>query len=346
MKLAFYLVAAAMIAVALALLLVPLLREGRRHGRPRGVFVLALGIALLLPLGAGALYLHIGTPLALDGVPAAPKPMDFQQALTALRAHLRQQPDDAQGWALLAQATTALKQPDEARDAWDHALKIDPNDVAAMVGWAETDSMARDDHLIEGRALDLLHHALELQPDSQRALWLLGISQFQHARYADAAATWRKLQPLLEPGSTVAKAVAEQIASADARAGIKPAAEPAPVASQGTALKVEVSLAPALKDKLRPGDQLYVYARAVSGPPMPLAVAKLAADALPATVTLTDAMAMTPDLKLSSVARVVVAARISHSGQPIAQPGDLEGSAGIVDTDRKAPIAIAIDQVR
>ena len=345
MKLAFYLLAAAMVAVALALLLVPLLREGRRHGRPRSVFALALAIALLLPIGAGALYLHIGTPVALDGVPAAPKPMDFQQALTELRAHLQQQPNDAQGWALLAQATTALKQPEEARDAWDQALKIDPNNVAAMVGWAETDSMARSDHLIEGRALALLQHALELQPDSQRALWLLGISQFQHAQYADAAATWRKLQPLLEPGSSVAKAVAEQIANAEARAGIKPADEPAPTASQGAALKVEVSLAPALKDKLQPGDQLYVYARAVGGPPMPLAVAKFDAGTLPVAATLSDAMAMTPELKLSSVTRVVVSARISHSGQPIAQPGDLEGSAGVVDTDRKTPIAITIDKV-
>ncbi|HEX7731323.1 MAG TPA: tetratricopeptide repeat protein, partial [Rhodanobacter sp.] len=310
------------------------------------VFALALGIALLLPIGAGALYLHIGTPVALDGVPAAPPPMNFQQALAELRAHLRQQPDDAQGWTLLAQATTALKQPAEARDAWDHALKIDPNDVAAMVGWAETDSMARGDHLIEGRALDLLHHALELQPDSQRALWLLGISEFQHAQYAEAAATWRKLQPLLEPGSSVARAVAEQIANADARAGIKPSAGPAPAASQGAALKVEISLAPALRDRLQPGDRLYVYARAVGGPPMPLAVAKLDAGKLPATATLTDAMAMTPELKLSSVARVLVEARISHDGQPIAQPGDLEGSAGIVATDRKTPIAITIDKVR
>src|SRR6185312_12319796 len=103
-----------MVAVALALLLVPLLRTGRREGRPRGVFALALGIALLLPIGAGALYLRIGTPVTLDGVPAAPKPMHFQQALTDLRAHLRQQPNDAQGWALLAQATPALKQPEEA----------------------------------------------------------------------------------------------------------------------------------------------------------------------------------------------------------------------------------------
>lgn len=345
MKLAFYLVAAAMIATTLALLLTPLLREGRRSGRPRGVFALALGIALLLPLGTLALYLHVGTPATLNGMAAAPKPMDFQQALTELHEHLRQQPNDAQGWALLTEATTALKQPADARDAWDRVLKITPNDVAAMVGWAETDSMARSDHRIDGRALDLLHRALELQPDSQRALWLLGISQFQHAQYAAAATTWRRLQPLLEPGSAVAKAVADQIASADARTGTEPSAETAPAASAGARLTVQVNLAPALKGKLQPGDQLYVFAHAVSGPPMPLAVARLAATALPATVTLSDAMAMTPELKLSTVARVVVAARISHDGQPIAQSGDLEGSAGIVPTDRKTPIAITIDKV-
>jgi len=78
---------------------------------------------------------------------------------------------------------------------------------------------------------------------------------------------------------------------------------------------------------------------------MPLAVAKFDAVTLPVAATLSDAMAMTPELKLSSVTRVVVSARISHSGQPIAQPGDLEGSAGVVDTDRKTPIAITIDKV-
>lgn len=347
MKIAFYLLAAAMVALALALLLVPILRAGRRQGHPRGTFMLALGIALVLPVGAGALYLAVGTPQALNGVPKA---FDIHQALTDLRAKLKQQPDDVRGWAVLAQATMAMKQPQEARDAWDHVLKLAPDAAAAMQGWAEADMAARPDHLLEGRALELLHRALELQPDSQQALWLIGISQYQHAQYAEAAATWRRLEPLLQPGSAVAQSVAAQIADAEARAGIKPAAEPAtaPTAAattQGAALRVEVSLAPALKARLKPGDQLFVFARATSGPRMPLAVAKLDASKLPAAAMLTDAMAMTPALRLSSVARVVVEARISHDGQPIARPGDLEGSAGIVDTDRKTPIALTIDKV-
>jgi len=116
-------------------------------------------------------------------------------------------------------------------------------------------------------------------------------------------------------------------------------------APQGAALQVQVALAPALKDKLAAGDVLFVYARADKGPPMPLAVARLDAGQLPANVTLTDAMAMTPAMKLSSVTHVFVGARISHSGQPIAQSGDLEGDAGIVAVDSRTPVKISIDKV-
>lgn len=350
MKTVFLIAAAAMVAVALAVLLLPLVRQGRKSGRSRGVFAAALLIALVLPLGTGALYLLVGTPAALNGVTAeAAAPISMQQALTELRTHLQQQPDDLQGWMLLAQTSSMLRQPADARDAFDHALKLAPNNAEAMIGWAENDSMTRSDHRIEGRALELLKRAVQLHPDSQRGLWLLGISNFQRGEYREAAATWRLLQPQLEPGSNVAKAVAEQIAVADARAGGAPAgassSSAAATAPQGAALRVQVALAPALKDKLAPGDALFVYARAENGPPMPLAVAKLDPAQLPTTVTLTDAMAMTPAFKLSSVERVFVGARISHSGQPVAQPGDLEGDAGVVAVDRKAPVKISIDKV-
>lgn len=350
MKTVFLIAAAAMVAVALAVLLRPLVRQGRKSGRSRGVFAVALLIALVLPLGTGALYLLVGTPAALNGVTAeAAAPISMQQALAELRTHLQQQPDDLQGWMLLAQTSSMLHQPADARDAFDHALKLAPNNAEAMIGWAENDSMTRSDHRIEGRALELLKRAVQLHPDSQRGLWLLGISNFQRGEYREAAATWRLLQPQLEPGSNVAKAVAEQIAVADARAGGAPAGAPsssaAATAPQGAALQVQVALAPALKNKLAPGDALFVYARAENGPPMPLAVAKLDPAQLPTTVTLTDAMAMTPAFKLSSVERVFVGARISHSGQPVAQPGDLEGDAGVVAVDRKTPVKISIDKV-
>ncbi|MGS1118895.1 tetratricopeptide repeat protein [Rhodanobacter sp. UC4436_H3] len=349
MKIAFIVVAALMVALALAVLLVPLVREGRRSGRARSVFVLSLSIALLLPLGAGVLYLKVGTPAALNGVSAqAQTPISLPQAIAQLREHLAQQPDDQQGWMLLAQTSAMMRQPGDARDAWYHVLKLDANNAEAMVGWAESDSMLRADHQIEGRARELLQRAVKQHPDNQRGLWLLGISDFQRGDYRNAAATWRLLQPQLEPGSSVAKSVAEQIAIADARAGGAPAGTSSSAAAAvpaGASLRVIVTLAPALQGKLAKGDVLYVYARALDGPPMPLAVARIEPVTLPATVTLNDAMAMTPAFKLSSVAQVFVGARISHDGQPTAAPGDLEGDAGVVDVARKTPVAITIDKV-
>jgi cytochrome c-type biogenesis protein CcmH len=351
-KFAFYIAAAVMIAVALALLLIPLLRYGRQAGRPRGVFVLMLVIVLVIPLGAAGLYRMVGTPSTIDNVPSqAQTAMDINKALDELRAHLAADPKDAQGWMLLAQAETEMQQPDQARDAYDHVLKLTPNDTGAMVGWAEADAASRSDHLIDGRARDLLLQALRLDPANQRGLWLLGISDFQQGRYADAAAVWRLLQPHLQPGSNVAQAVAQQIALADARASGKPdsaasTSEPAQSSdTRGPALQVDVSLAPALKAKLAAGDTLFVYARAENGPPMPLAVARLDATRLPATITLTDTMSMVPTMKLSSVPRVFVGARISHSGQAIAQAGDLEGNAGVVAVDSKTPITVVINKV-
>ncbi len=351
MKLVFYIAATVMIAVALVLLLLPLLRQGRQAGRPRGVFALMLFIALAIPVGAAGLYLKVGTPSTLGGVPAQTQTaMDINKALDELRAHLASNPNDAQGWMLLAQAATEMQQPDEARKAFEHVLQLTPNDTNAMVGWSEADSAARPDHHIQGRARDLLQQAVKLAPDNQRGLWLLGISDFQEGQYADAAATWRLLQPQLQPGSTVAQAVAQQITLADARTGRAPASPSStstatPSATQGPALQVKVALAPALKTKLAAGDTVFVYARAEQGPPMPLAITRIDAGQLPATVTLTNEMGMMPSMKLSSVQRVFVGARVSHSGEAVAQAGDLEGDAGVVDVNSTAPIRILIDKV-
>ncbi|WP_250623539.1 tetratricopeptide repeat protein [Pinirhizobacter soli] len=343
MKPAFYVCAAIMLAVALALVLVPLIRRGRREGRPVGVFALALALAFVIPVATIGLYMLVGTPQTLDGVAKAEPPPSIDEAMAGLSARLAQHPDDLQGWLLMGQAQGMLHQFTQARDAYGHALDLDAGNGVAMVGWAESDSQSRPDHLIDGRARELLDKAVQVDATNQRALWLLGISDFQQGRYKEASATWRKLQPLLDPSSNVAAAVEQQIAAADAKASGK-ADEPAAGATP-PALDVQVAVAPALKSKLAAGDTLYVYARAENGPPMPLAVAKLDAGKLPASVVLTDGMGMTPQFKLSSAERVFVGARISKSGQAIAQPGDLEGDAGVVSTSTRDPIRISIDKV-
>lgn len=87
---------------------------------------------------------------------------------------------------------------------------------------------------------------------------------------------------------------------------------------------VKVALDPKFKDNVRPNDTLFVFAKAARGPPMPLAIARLTAAQLPTIVTLTDAMAMVPSMTLSRFSQIVVGARISKSGNAIAERGDLQ----------------------
>ena len=119
----FYTAAAAMIVVALALILVPMIRRVDGEARPRRILGLALGIAIVLPLATVGLYLKIGTPVALNGVPRD-APMNIDQAVAQLKAHLAEKPDDAQGWQLLAQTYSAMHQPAAARDAYGKWLEL------------------------------------------------------------------------------------------------------------------------------------------------------------------------------------------------------------------------------
>ena len=115
-------------------------------------------------------------------------------------------------------------------------------------------------------------------------------------------------------------------------------------ASEGPRLTVRVSLAPELAAQVAPDDVLFVFAKAASGPPMPLAVQRLRAADLPATVVLTDGMGMMPSMTLSQFPQVVVGARISKSGNAIAQPGDLQAVSAPLDVKRNEPVILRIDR--
>ena len=89
---------------------------------------------------------------------------------------------------------------------------------------------------------------------------------------------------------------------------------------------------------------VFVFARAASGPPMPLAIQRLTVGQLPATITLDDSNGMLPNMKLSDFPQVVIGARISRSGDPIAHSGDWQTFSPPVDVKRKEAIALTIDQ--
>jgi cytochrome c-type biogenesis protein CcmH len=285
----------------------------------------------------------------------------MEKAIAGLAAKLKQQPDDAQGWALLGRAYAATNRADEARDAFRQAHQHAPDDADVAVEYAQALALAAPDHKLQGEPRALLEGVLAKDARNQRALWLLGISDYQNADYASAIARWKVLLPMLQPDSDVARSVRSEIADAEARRDGRepPQPEAAPDEAQQVAanapaeapaanapkLTVTVALDPKLKAQLDPEATLFVFARAASGPPMPLAIQRLKAGQLPATVTLDDSMSMTPAMKLSKFPQVVVGARVSKSGNAMPQSGDLQTLSQPLDSNRSEPVALTIDQI-
>jgi cytochrome c-type biogenesis protein CcmH len=119
------------------------------------------------------------------------------------------------------------------------------------------------------------------------------------------------------------------------------------VASMASGLKVRVTLDPQRSAEVEAGQLLYIYAKAEQGPPMPLAAKRLKVSDLPAEVTLSDSDAMMANMAMSAFERVVVGARISKTGNPIAQPGDLyTESEGVAHKGFDGVVELTIDQVK
>ncbi len=338
--------------------------------RTQTAFYSALLIALLLPATTILLYRTVGTPAALQpGAETNPtSPTDhgqnIEKAITSLAAKLKKNPGDAEGWALLGRAYEATQQFDKARDALKHAYDLTKGDPDVTVAYAESMALASKSRRIEGEPRKLIDEALKAAPDNNRGLWLLGISEYQQGKYNDAITAWNHLLRVVPKDSDIVESVKKQIAQAKAVRDGK--AKPAPDATAQTAsaapsqpsagetaaatsgsprLRVEVALDPKLKSKLSPNDVLFVYAKAASGPPMPLAIQRMSASKLPVTVTLTDGMGMLPSMQLSKFKQVVIGARISKSGNALPQSGDLQVLSKPLAVTTATPIKLTIDQV-
>ena len=319
-------------------------------------------------------------PAALMPAPAtAEHGQDMEQAISSLAAKLKQNPDDAEGWTLLGRAYLETQRFAEARDVLKHAHDLAANDPDIAVAYAEALTLASESHQFDAQARSMLESALEADPKNQRGIWLLGIADYQAGKFDAAIASWNRLLEQLPKDSSVAQSVKSQIARAEAArdgrplpdepasaasaantetaqapppqsastAGQRPAAEQPPTAGAagaGPHLTVKVTLDPALTAKVSPADTVFVYAKAASGPPMPLAIQRLRADQLPATVVLSDGMGMLPSMKLSQFPQVIIGARISKSGNAIAQSGDMQTVSKPLDVATTAPIALTIDQ--
>jgi len=326
----FVLAAVLMAAVVLTFVLRPLWRERRAVAA-----VAAASIATI----AGLLYLLVGTPIALDSAQTR-APGSLTDAVKQLETELQRNPNQPEGWRLLARAQAAQGRTTEARAAYTQAVKLLPDDADLLAEAAEARALTMG-RRFDDEAVALLRHALEKQPMHQRARWFLGIAQRQQNQPAEAAKTWEPLLGIVDAGT--ASSLREQINAARTEAGLKPL--PVPAADAGALLRVTVDLAPELKAKLGTNDTLFVIARQPKGPPMPVAVKRMPAGNFPITVELGDADGPMPTMKLSQAGTVELLARVSHAGTANRATGDLESTAQPAQPKAGARYSIRIDRI-
>ena len=193
---------------------------------------IAYAVAIGIPIAAIGFYFMVGNPKAINSSAAAstgappmsqPGSMSPQQIsanVEKLAQKLQQNPNDAQGWLMLARSYMMLEKFSEAADAYDHVTKLSPNDADAWADYAEAQAMANDRNLA-GKPTEALNRALQIDPKNQKALDLAGSAAFQSGDYQKAIGYWQKLLTLLQPGSEELRTITEQIGKAKELAGSK-----------------------------------------------------------------------------------------------------------------------------
>lgn len=328
-----FVIAAVLIALlVLGVVLLPLWRDSRN---------LALGMTVSVAVVAGLIYLLVGTPRALD--PSQRQaPETLADAVTQLEAELKRNPNQPEGWRLLAHAQAKQGHLPQARDAYAQAVKLAPDEPDLLAEAAESRALTAPERRFDAEAVAMLRHALERQPMHQRARWFLGIAQRQAQQPAEAAKTWEPLLGIVD--SNTADSLRIQINAARAEAGLAPLQAPAAATTQSL-LRITVDISAELKTKLKPTDVLFVIARQPKGPPMPLAVKRLPVSAFPATVELGDGDSPMPTMKLSQAGTVEILARVSRQGTANRTAGDLESAPQSAQPKPGARYDLRIDRV-
>ncbi|WP_028239446.1 c-type cytochrome biogenesis protein CcmI [Stutzerimonas azotifigens] len=313
-------------------------RKGARLGR-----AVPLLATLLVPAVAFGLYLHWGASDRLQlARQFAEQPRSVEDMIGRLEQAVRAQPESAEGWYFLGRAYMAQERSAEAAKAFERVVELAGRQPELLGQWAQALYFA------EGRKWTpqlqtLTEEALRGDPHDSTSLGLLGIAAFEDGRFQEAVDFWERLVATLPQEDPSRQAIRAGIERA--RAQIDGGAAPAQGQAEApaTELQVRVSLAPEVRAQVQPGDSVFVFARAVSGPPMPLAVKRLSVDQLPATVTLSDADAMMPQLKLSGFDRIRLMARVSREGDAmrgewLGQSEPLEPSAA------DGPVELSVDR--
>ncbi len=333
----------------------------------------ALSLVMIIPAASGVLYWTLGNPAAMTHPAASPMAAqggagDERQMMEGLntlmerlKKKLEQNPNDATGWTMLARSYMAMERYADAVPAFDKAFKLNPNNADMLADYADALAIHQGRKL-EGKPETMIQKALKVDPNHVKALMLAGTIAYNRKDFSLAVKDWERARANLPPGSDPedGEQLAAAIGDAKQRMGGAPmmAAANAPVAQSAMpadhppvkkagashAITGKVVLGPGLAGKTLP-DTLFVFAKDVAGPPMPVSIVRASKKDLPFTFRLDDSTSPMPSRKLSDIQTVVIVARLSKSGQAMPGSGDLEGMSQPIKPGTEN-ITVVIDRER
>lgn len=313
-------------------------------------------LVVAVPVMSVSLYLKLGEYRVIEN----PKLVEARQRTTAanvenmsmdamigrVKQRLRDNPEDAEGWFILGRTLLAMQKIDEAVTAFQRTYDLVDNESGVMFTLADALAVQNGGSMA-GEPEMLVAKGLGISPMDPTGLWLAGLAAEQKKDYKRAYASWAKMLPLIVEDIESTKEVNRLLGILEER---DPTIEPITstvVAMAPASISLSVDLDASLLEKTAPEDIVFVYAKAMQGPPMPLAVKRLRVSDLPARVSLSDSDAMIASMKLSSFDQVIIGARVSKSGNPVGQPGDLFVEVESVSSKNPpAGLALTINQIK
>ncbi len=323
---------------AIAFAVRPMLRD-----LPRLNALTGASIVLLVAVTASVYYVK-GNPDVPSGrsEPNA-APDDIRAMVEGLAARLEDDPDDLNGWKMLGRSYMTLGDFAGAIAAFERAVELeDAQDAQTLVALGVALAQAGGSQQLAPRAVSVFENAVTIDPNNPEALFWPGFSAVSRGDNLLAADRWERLLTL-NPPPEIRPRIEAQIAMWRGETPPEPAAQQPAPEQAGTIVRASISVSESAMAAL-PGDAtVFVIARDPAQPSPPIAVTRRRLTELPSVVELDDGDSMIPGRSLSGFAEVEIVARVSLSGQPVAQPGDWFGSQIVRPADQ-SDIDLAIDE--
>ena len=312
---------------------------------------LAIPLAVFVPLLALAIYSVKGDLRAFDDVTIQtqmkekPTSADINAMVEKLAQKMKENPSDSEGWIMLARSYKVMKRYPEAVEALRKGLALTGDQPEILLQLADVIAMKNGGSLL-GEPAELVAKALDIDANNDMGLWLYGLANAEDGKFNEAIGFWQKLQTHYQPDDDDFKEVQKLIDQAKEALGetVISTVENKVVANN-KAIHLIVSLDEKFKTAANPEDFVFIYAQPAQGGKMPLAVVKKQVKDLPLDVTLDDSMAMMPAMTISSVEKVQVSARISHSGNAIAQSGEPIGKMELSTSVDNGVVKLVISEI-